>query len=78
MLSIYNLTITELLLIFSTTIFFVYVIQYHWKRRELYRRAAKINGPIAFPIIGSSYLTIGNLDGEFFYFVCCLLNNIKL
>lgn len=52
--------IIELLLVLLVFICLSALLQFHWKRRRLYRMAAKIPGPKNFPLIGSAHLFAGS------------------
>lgn len=54
---------TEILMLTLVFIFLVWYAQYHWRRRRLYRMAAKFPGPFPWPFIGNAYLFIGDTAG---------------
>lgn len=49
-------------LVFS---FLAWYVQYHWKRRNLYAMASKMNGPFPLPLIGNALLLAGTNHGKF-------------
>lgn len=57
-------TISELLIFALVVIGLTALLQYHWKRRRMYRMAAKIPGPTPFPIIGNAHLFAGSNLGK--------------
>lgn len=55
----------DTLVIALIAVFIVWYIQYHWKRRNLYAKASKINGPLTLPFIGNALYFLKSNAGEF-------------
>lgn len=60
----------EILFILAVSVFLVMLAQYHWKRRRMYRMAAKIPGPPSYPIVGSGLMFIGSTESNFYIKFC--------
>lgn len=54
----------ELLLVSLVTAFFVWYVQFLWKRRKWYRCASTLPGPFALPLIGSALYFMGGPYGK--------------
>lgn len=56
--------ITEILMVLIISVSIILCVQYHWKRWRLYRMAAKIPGPIGYPLIGSALMFVGSTESN--------------
>lgn len=59
-----NKNVFDTLLIVLIFTLIVWYAQYHWKRRKLYKFAAKRNGPFALPFIGNALHFAGSNHGK--------------
>lgn len=54
------MVVLQALLIGVVTTFFVWYLRYSWKRRYLYKLAARIPGPNGLPLIGVALSVMSN------------------
>lgn len=61
----YQLSVTcfDVLLGSVLFVYLIITVQYHWKRRKMYRLAKKADGPKSYPIIGCAHIFRGTTEG---------------
>ncbi|KAJ3624535.1 hypothetical protein MTP99_018150 [Tenebrio molitor] len=62
MVALQSTSVTVLLLSIFSSAIIIYAIKFLWGRRWLYYYASKLDGPFAFPLIGSAHLFIGGQE----------------
>lgn len=50
----------------------ILIVKYNWNRRKLYALSNKLDGRLALPLIGNSYVFLGSAHSKLIYDNCIL------